>query len=425
MPRRRQARAHRVTGLTRRGARASYHRALPAAVGGDRISTSLEADWGTQLATDRATAIGQYWDRGDWTLLRRWQAGEIHVSDLVRAVRDGSYDRLRQLNLDGYLLGRGAREHMERTEATRQPGTIRNHRVVCDALLEHFGADRPMHDITTAEAEGFLHAPKDSNGGEPWAENTQRQYRMVASALWNFVIGREAEEAERAGAVPTVKRNPWSKARVREGRTIKPNVLTEEERDDLLYHPQVKGTPGGTLVALAFLAGLRQAEATNLRTSVDVELWPEEEWTTQAGWIHVQSRKGELAWESKTDNSDRSVPIVPRLGRILLEHMRRGFAGRNYFLHPRHEDKPITQHTAARWTRAAYEAARIKYGRDDGDALTLHSGRHTCATVLLSHGVSIAVVAEWLGDTQETVLKTYSHALPRDRELALRVLEGA
>jgi len=42
----------------------------------------------------------------------------------------------------------------------------------------------------------------------------------------------------------------------------------------------------------------------------------------------------------------------------------------------------------------------------------------------LSGGASIAVVAEFLGDTQETVLGTYSHALPRDRELALKVLEG-
>lgn len=426
MPRRKKPASSSVPGLTRRGNRAYYHRVFPEAVGGDRIYRTLEAVWDTPEATRHALAVGTFWDRGDWGIIRRWADGDFHISELVKAVREGAYDSLRRLHSEGYLLGRAVEEHLERIEAIRRSGTIRNHTVVCKALIEHFGADTPMHEITSARAENFLHEAKETTGGAPWSSNTQKHYRMVASALWNFIIAREAEEAERKNAVPTLTRNPWSKAEVMGERPFKPNVLTDEERNDLLYHEDVKGTPGCTLVALAFLAGLRQQEATNLRTSVDVELWPESKWTdVLAGYLHIQSRKGDQAWDTKTDNSDRRVPIVPRLGRILLEHIERGYAGRSYLLRPIQADKPISGDTAVRWTRGAYEAAGIRYGRDEGEGLTLHSGRHSCATTLLSNGVSIAVVAEWLGDTQETVLKTYSHALPRDRELALKILEEA
>ncbi|HEX7048637.1 MAG TPA: hypothetical protein VF188_00375, partial [Longimicrobiales bacterium] len=68
---------------------------------GDRIWKSLEADWGSDLAAIRAAAVSQLWDRGDWPVIRRWAAGEIHISELVRAVRDGDYDRLRRVNTDG------------------------------------------------------------------------------------------------------------------------------------------------------------------------------------------------------------------------------------------------------------------------------------------------------------------------------------
>jgi integrase len=49
-----------------------------------------------------------------------------------------------------------------------------------------------------------------------------------------------------------------------------------------------------------------------------------------------------------------------------------------------------------------------------------HVLRHTAASVWLSHAVSLAKVAAYLGDTKEVVLATYAHFMPsdddRDRE---------
>jgi integrase len=45
-------------------------------------------------------------------------------------------------------------------------------------------------------------------------------------------------------------------------------------------------------------------------------------------------------------------------------------------------------------------------------SLTLHALRHTAASAWLSAGADIVAVAAWLGDTVETVYKTYAHLMP-------------
>ncbi|HEX7118164.1 MAG TPA: site-specific integrase, partial [Longimicrobiales bacterium] len=303
-----------------------------------------------------------------------------------------------------------------RTEATRSVRTHEIHRTACEALVAHFGADRPMHTVTTAEAEAFLHAPRGESG-EPWAPATQASYRMVAGALWRYAIEREAEEAERQSVAPTLTRNPWRRARVRAARRSRPSVLTEEEIRDLLGHPAVAGTPREAFLAIAAYAGLRLQEITHLRTSQDVVL------DGPRPMLRVQSRDGDHAWRPKTARSERDVRIPPVLVEILRRHIARGFAGTRYLFRAPGRDAPISSHTAREWTRNAFEAAGLQYGRDDGDGVTLHSLRHSHATILLSRGISIAAVADRLGDTQQIVLETYSHALPDDEERALSILD--
>lgn len=49
---------------------------------------------------------------------------------------------------------------------------------------------------------------------------------------------------------------------------------------------------------------------------------------------------------------------------------------------------------------------------------SLHVLRHTAATLALTSGVPVHIVAARLGDTPQTVLSTYAHLLPRSDELA-------
>ena len=53
-----------------------------------------------------------------------------------------------------------------------------------------------------------------------------------------------------------------------------------------------------------------------------------------------------------------------------------------------------------------------------------HVLRHTAASEWLSKSLSLAKVAAYLGDTQEVVLRTYSHFMPDDEDRAREIMNA-
>ena len=56
---------------------------------------------------------------------------------------------------------------------------------------------------------------------------------------------------------------------------------------------------------------------------------------------------------------------------------------------------------------------------------TLHTLRHTAATLALTSGLPVHIVAARLGDDPNTVLSTYAHLLPQSDELAAERVAAA
>ncbi len=56
---------------------------------------------------------------------------------------------------------------------------------------------------------------------------------------------------------------------------------------------------------------------------------------------------------------------------------------------------------------------------------TLHTLRHTAATLALTAGVPVHIVAARRGNDPKTVLSTYAHLLPQSDELAAERVEAA
>lgn len=70
------------------------------------------------------------------------------------------------------------------------------------------------------------------------------------------------------------------------------------------------------------------------------------------------------------------------------------------------------------WRRACRAAG--------GAELRYHDLRHTYASTLLSRGVSVKAVADWLGHASPVItLSTYAHLMPTDEDVARAVLDGA
>lgn len=402
-----------IAGLRWRDGIAYYERSHGRLKAG-RVFKSLGIRGDEGLALTYASALNTLCERGDWAVVDRWARGEIHITDIARAVREGEYGALKRLTAQGTLLGEAVEKFLQRSAGSNSKRTHHTYSVACGHLEKKLGADYPMALLTTTDAMTFLHADKETSGNVPWSTRTQSSNRTIYKALWSHVIESEREAAKIAGVYPTVTENPWKNAKIQKARQSRHAFLSPDQWADLIAHSEVVDTREAAFLGIACLAGLRQQEIAHLRTTTDVDLL--------AGVIHVVDRKGDEEWVAKHEHSQRTVPIVPALRNLIERHMDLGFAGERYMFRVYERDEPISAMTAQDWCRRAFKAAGIRYGRNTGDGLTLHSLRHTFATWMAQRAIPFHVIAQLMGNTAAVVMKHYAHHAPGDITKAMQII---
>lgn len=393
---------------------------------GKRLSISSRTT-SKPTARRREAAIRALLDAGEIELIERLRSrtDPVHIADLQRAMeaptpaeRARLMDEIRRRGREDapLVLGPALDRSMQTIEATLAWGSVKQYRTVVKMLKAALGEDTDLRQIGRDEVERFLHEKKPRRKKDappqPWSPGRQEIVRTLAGRLWNDAIEREAEAAERTGIAPRLRHNPWKGAEVKGERQARVAFLQPEEWRVLIA--KTRGTPAALFLGLGCLAGLRMMEAAHLRPGIDVDL--------TARVLRIQPRKGERAWETKTDRSVREVPIGAELMALVEAHIAEGYAGERYLLRLSDHDRPVSYSTLRLWTVDAFEAAGIRYGRE-GDALTYHSLRHTFASWLVQRDVQLMKVARLLGDTVEMVTETYGHLMPTDLERAIGVLD--
>ncbi|MBA2240586.1 MAG: site-specific integrase [Solirubrobacterales bacterium] len=183
----------------------------------------------------------------------------------------------------------------------------------------------------------------------------------------------------------------------------------------------VEGDRLFALWRLAATTGLRRGELAGLtwrsldgaRLSVDQQIIP--------------TRGGISFGPPKSARSRRTVALDPETLDALHEHRaaqlgERAFAGDAYserdLIFADALGAPIHPQRLTAWFAGHRKAAGIPTG-------TLHTLRHTAATLALTAGVPVHIVAARLGDDAKTVLSTYAHLLPQSDELAAERVAAA
>jgi integrase len=141
----------------------------------------------------------------------------------------------------------------------------------------------------------------------------------------------------------------------------------------------------------------------------------------------VPTRGGATFGPPKRSRSRRTIALDDETVAALRRHrdaqlLERDFAGDAYadhdlvfadelggLIHPQR----LTQ-----WFGEHRRAAGIRTG-------TLHTLRHTAATLALTAGIPVHIVAARLGDDPKTVLSTYAHLLPQSDEIAAERVAAA
>lgn len=126
------------------------------------------------------------------------------------------------------------------------------------------------------------------------------------------------------------------------------------------------------------------------------------------------SQKSGAPWKvvsPKNLSSNRTIYMPPQIIKsmvALFEH----FHGEFIFC----GDRPIPSTTLDRQFAKYCDLAGVK-------KIRIHDFRHSCASLLISKGVSIVAVSKRLGHSNiEQTLNTYSHMMPSDNEMMIRAV---
>lgn len=157
-----------------------------------------------------------------------------------------------------------------------------------------------------------------------------------------------------------------------------------------------------------YVTGCRKGEALALAPS-DIDFKARRASITKS-LTNKTSKRGYAITTTKNEASVRSVDLPEWLLRDIAVTDPRGsflFGGDDPF-----STTQIDRVFAAACTRAGVKKIRI------------HDLRHSCASFLISQGISIVAVSKRLGhsDTQQT-LNTYSHMMPKDEERIVALYE--
>lgn len=166
-------------------------------------------------------------------------------------------------------------------------------------------------------------------------------------------------------------------------------ALSQDELNTLMTSMQDERMDIYVMCAIAGYAGLRFGEIAGL-TAADIDL--------KSKILHINKQYGLVSKNIytfkpvKSNNGYRDVPIPPILLSILSEYLA--------VIEPSSDGRLFTI------KESSYVNGRIKKYRTD---CSIHQLRHTYATLLLANGVDVKTVAALLGDTVNTVIRTYIH----------------
>lgn len=254
------------------------------------------------------------------------------------------------------------------------------------------------------------------------APSSQEAMRLAVSGLFKWWRGQEADAARIESRPVRSVENPASKVARRErGRRV--TTATDAQMVSLFASCEVYQE--AYLRPLAHL-GLREGELVHTRLHADLDVT---EWVWRIQPRGPDARCGcpdcaEKGWRPKSKLSNRvlSVPSDPPQLRAAIVRYLDLYPcqpGDFVFRNPR---------TGGVWSPRRFDAdfeavcrrADVRHGSKTPGGLTPHIVRHTCATGLLRSGVDSAIVAALLGDTLDTVAKTYLHITMDDLAAAVR-----
>ena len=289
--------------------------------------------------------------------------------------------------------------------------TVEFYRNITNKIAEYFkGAI--LQQITSLQIQKYiiyLRTEYRSKQGKPVSDKTIRHHYCMLTLVFGF-----AEEQE------LINKNPMDKVECPKLAKKKVDALTQEQAKQFFSLLPSAPLEFRCMLYLFITTGLRRGELLGLQWG-DIDF---ENLTIEIKRnVTYTKRNGIVVDTPKTENSERTIPILPALAELLKRYKLQyhPFSKSNAFVFP--SDKG---NTLPRDPNAITRKVKNFMKRNGLPDLSPHDLRHSCATLLLSNGADIKSVQEILGHTDaSTTLNFYVRADMRNMQTATNKLAAA
>lgn len=314
----------------------------------------------------------------------RFSTGEVEESkaiakavEIKRKVSQARVDKASasQIEIDAFL----AACHAKSLAAS----TIETRKYVLEAFVSDIGLSSPRV-ATTLQIERWYLAHKERNAA------TARDYLATVRLWFKWLYNKGKITSNPAAAVAMPKKLLRKRRSFLMPKDARQVLINASERGelDLLF-----------ACYCALHEGLRKLEVIEARVN-----W----FDLDAGLLHVQKTP---TFQPK-DRDNRTIPLTTEFRAWLRDVYWKGGIPepQSYAFRP-NEVKGKSKY------RTDFKKAYNNLIRLAGLKVTFHDLRRTFASLLVSKGVSLFKVAQWLGDTVEVVEGTYAHLIQQDDEI--------
>jgi integrase len=309
-------------------------------------------------------------------------------------------------------------EHWLKEHASRRcaPKTLERYGDIGAYLIRELGGVR-LNEMTTGQIQVAIHHLQDHGGRRTETEPHGRPLAPKTVRHMGTLLHTVLSDADRLGVLKIP--NPMANRRVLLPKLTKrrPAVLDATKLQALFDRAQ--NTRLYPLVVLAAATGCRRGELLALEWS-DLDEAASEISVSKS----LEQTKAGLRIKTTKSEEARRFSVPEWALEVLHAHRQeqqldRQMFGKDYDEH----NLVFCQPSGAYYSPDRLGARVVELMRKVGlEGVSLHSLRHSHATILLSNGVPVAVVSERLGHADQNItLSIYSHALPADTRAAAKI----
>lgn len=295
--------------------------------------------------------------------------------------------------------------YVDANKSSWKPTTERNHNYVMKKYVLSIIGNQKIKNINTLILQRELFDPFVKKN---FKEGTLVSIYRRINAIFEFGVKNEILDRKRF-TMPNIKNAVES---------VKREAIAVKEMERILDIARTKyKITHYTCLSLLFLTGMRIGELRALKWDTDIDF--------MNNVIHINKTKDRYGPRSpKTKNSNRKFPMNQSIKKILLEYKvwydeimsRYGFRNPEGRVFITYAGDPLGERYLKRIIDLICEREKIPH-------FTPHYMRHTFVSLQMSKNVPITTIAALVGDTPETIYKTYAHAFEEDAIIASNVMD--